>query len=266
MIWGALLAYLPKYTSTVLNATYQYALNAPSDSNAALIAAFAYSDGLWLAVADLEYALPVENPAIFETYLNTPSLEDMMAIKALSEITLEFDASNPGGLRETYWIATYKANLTLIAFIVDEFEHDFAPLLNVSGIVPSCVLQIITTDVLSHMSERGGNALGISVDDGPLLLLNIAIMCSDPTTDEAILEASQKVVDNTVAQARAWDLDIHYLYMDYASHFQDVVPSYNATNHARLVSIAKEYYPTGVFQKLQPAYFKLSSAPSSRIG
>jgi len=266
MMWGGSLAYLPNYTSTVLNATYQYALDGPSDPNVALIAAFAYADGLWLAVADLEYALPVEKPAIFETFLKTPSLEDTTAIKALPKITLEFNASNPGGLRETYWTATYKANLTLMTFIVNEFEQDFAPLVNMSGIVPSCVLQIITTDVLSHMSKKGGNAVGITVDDGPLLLLNIAIMGSDPTADEAILEASQKIVDNTVAQARAWGLDIRYLYMNYASQFQDVVPSYNATNHARLVSIAEKYDPTGVFQKLQPGYFKLSSAPSSRIG
>jgi len=153
-----------------------------------------------------------------------------------------------------------------MTFIVDEFEQDFAPLVNMFGIVPSCVLQIITTDVLSHMSKKGGNALGITVDDGPLLLLNIAIMWSDPTADEAILEASQKIVNNTVAQARAWGLDIRYLYMNYASQFQDVVPSYNATNHARLVLIAEKYDPTGVFQKLQPGYFKLSSAPSLRIG
>jgi hypothetical protein len=88
---------LPKYTSTVLNATHQYALDGPSDPNAALIAAFAYADRLWLAVADLEYALPVENPAIFETFLKPPSLEDTTAIKALPKITLEFNASNPGG-------------------------------------------------------------------------------------------------------------------------------------------------------------------------
>lgn len=50
--------------------------------------------------------------------------------------------------------------------------------------------------------------------------------------------------------------------MNYASQFQDVVPSYNATNHARLVSIAEKYDPDGVFQRLQPGYFKLNGAPA----
>ncbi|KAH8879237.1 FAD binding domain protein [Thozetella sp. PMI_491] len=262
MMWGGSLAYLPNYTSTILNATYQYALDSSSDQNAALITAFAYANGLWLAVADLEYAIPVEHPAIFDTFLNTPSIQDTTAIKGLPEITLEFNASNPGGLRETYWTATFKADPMLLSFIVNEFEQDFAPLVNVSGIVPSCVLQIITTDELSHMSKRGGNALGITIGDGPLLLLNIAIMWADATADDAILEASQRVIDNTVSQARAWGLDNEYLYMNYASQFQDVVSSYNATNHARLVSIAKKYDPTGVFQKLQPGYFKLGSTVS----
>lgn len=57
-------------------------------------------------------------------------------------------------------------------------------------------------------------------------------------------------------------MDNEYLYMNYASQFQDVVPSYNATNHARLVSIAEKYDPDGVFQRLQPGYFKLNGAPA----
>ena len=52
-----------------------------------------------------------------------------------------------------------------------------------------------------------------------------------------------------------------YLYMNYASQFQDVVPSYGAANYAKLVATAKKYDPTGVFQTLEPGYFKLNGAP-----
>jgi len=66
-----------------------------------------------------------------------------------------------------------------------------------------------------------------------------------------------------VAYAKSKGLGNEYLYMDYASQFQAVVPSYNATNHTKLVSIAGKYDPTGVFQRLQPVYFKLNGAPAS---
>lgn len=64
------------------------------------------------------------------------------------------------------------------------------------------------------------------------------------------------------AYAKTKGLANEYLYMNYASQFQDVVPSYNTTNHAKLVSIAEKYDPAGVFQTHQPGYFKLNSAPA----
>jgi hypothetical protein len=48
--------------------------------------------------------------------------------------------------------------------------------------------------------------------------------------------------------------------MNYASPCQDVVSSHGSANKQRLKSIAGEYDPTGVFQKLQPGYFKLEGA------
>lgn len=52
-----------------------------------------------------------------------------------------------------------------------------------------------------------------------------------------------------------------WVYMNYASQFQDVISSYGPENKAALKRIAAEYDPTGVFQKLQPGYFKLDRAP-----
>ena len=52
-----------------------------------------------------------------------------------------------------------------------------------------------------------------------------------------------------------------YIYMNYASPYQDVIESYGAENKQRLKDIAEEYDPIGVFQRLQPGYFKLEGAP-----
>lgn len=51
-----------------------------------------------------------------------------------------------------------------------------------------------------------------------------------------------------------------YLYMNYASQYQDVIGSYGASAE-KLKSVAKKYDPKEGFQKLQPGYFKLDGPP-----
>jgi hypothetical protein len=75
-------------------------------------------------------------------------------------------------------------------------------------------------------------------------------------TNHALLTVCQDIVNKSVAKAKASGLDSPFLYMNYASQFQSVVPSYGAVNHAKLVSIANKYDPERVFQTLQPGYFQ----------
>lgn len=53
-------------------------------------------------------------------------------------------------------------------------------------------------------------------------------------------------------------LNNDYIYMNYASAYQTVISSYGTANQKRLQSITKFFDPTGVFQELQPGYFKLN--------
>lgn len=265
LMWGGSLLYNITQSPAILKAFVDFGNNASSDPNAALIVAYAYAKGQLFVAADLEYALPTPNPPIFSEFLSPPQLSNTLAVQSLSNITLEFNASNPSGLRETYWATAYKLDLELATYIVDVYTSEIKPVENAAGIVPACVLQVIATDQLSHMTRNGGNALGISAADGPLILLNLAFMWEDPSDDTAILTACQNIVNLTVAKAQALGLDNPYIYMNYASQFQSVVPSYGAANHAKLVATAKKYDPDGVFQTLQPGYFKLNGPPSTSI-
>ncbi|KAK5119980.1 hypothetical protein LTR85_007056 [Meristemomyces frigidus] len=262
LMWGGSRVYYINESTPILNAIVEFSNNAPSDPNAALIVAYAYAEGMYLIAVDLEYDLPEANPTIFEDFETIPHITDTTAVQSLSEITLEFNESNPGGYRETYWTATYQVDLDLLQYMVSEYQNQTNTIITAADLEPSFVLQIITTDQLSHMTKYGGNALGLTEAEGPLILLNLAYWWSDPADDEAVLQVCQNIVDNTEAYAKTKGLANEYLYMNYASQYQDVVPSYNTTNHAKLVSIAEKYDPAGVFQRLQPGYFKLNSAPA----
>lgn len=56
---------------------------------------------------------------------------------------------------------------TLMADIVAIYQEETNIVKNATGIVSSCVFQPITTDMTSHMSKNGGNALGLA-GQGPL--------------------------------------------------------------------------------------------------
>ncbi|KAK5135908.1 hypothetical protein LTR08_004366 [Meristemomyces frigidus] len=265
LMWGGATIYLIEESPALLDALYSFSNEASSDPNAALIVSYAYTEGQYLAVTELEYALPEANPPIFNAFLATPNISDTTAITSLSSLTVGLNESNPGGLRDTFWTATYKVDRDLMDNLVQEYQLQTNAILNVTNLVPTFSFQIITTDQLSHMGSDGGNALGLTEADGPLILLSVAFMWIDPADDETVLKACQNIVDNTVEYAKAKGLDHEYLYMNYASQYQNVVPSYNATNQARLAAVAKTYDPTGVFQTLQPGHFKLSGAPAGSV-
>lgn len=63
------------------------------------------------------------------------------------------------------------------------------------------------------------------------------------------------------AEARRRGLDNGYVYMNYASQYQDVISSYGDENKAKLKKIAVRYDPQQVYQGLQLGYFRLDRAP-----
>jgi hypothetical protein len=57
---------------------------------------------------------------------------------------------------------------TILTEIIAIFMEEMEPVQNATDIIPSIVLQPVTINTISHFSKNGGNALGISLDDGPL--------------------------------------------------------------------------------------------------
>lgn len=261
LMWGGSRLYSMQYNESIIDAYVNFGRNSPDDPRAALILSIAYAQGLFLANGDIEYADPTPDPPIFNDFKKIPTIMDSMAIRSLSNITDEFQSVNPSGLRETYWTATYKLDKTLASYIANTFVAEIDPVKEAEGIIPATVMQIITTDTLTHMEKNGGNPLGLSASDGPLILLNVAIMWTDPADDDAVLQAASNIVSKTVAKAEEMGLASEYIYMNYASQFQDVVPSYGRRNHALLRHISRKYDPEQVFQRLQPGYFKVNGGP-----
>ncbi|RFU29595.1 hypothetical protein B7463_g6732, partial [Scytalidium lignicola] len=258
---GGSLTFLPNASAALIDAFTDFNINAPQDTFAAVILAYAYvqSAEVWIEALDLEYAKPVANPPIFQNFTSIPNpVANTLAITNLTNITLAFNASNPGGFRQTYWAGMIKNSAELLTDSVNIFMDEIAAVANASGILPSIVLQPITTDMTSHFTQNGGNALGITAADGPLTLINLSISWSSATDDDAIMAAARNTINRVNSTAYSMGLGHPFLYQNYAALEQKVFPSYGAQNYKKLKQISKKYDPDGVFQILQPGYFKLN--------
>lgn len=242
--------------------------HASSDPKAAQILSFAFdvSSNTRVASAELEYADATTEAPIFHRWNNLSALLDTTRITTLANLTLDLANRNPKGLRQSFWTASAKlADRELIDRVVEMSFEAFDKLRNVTGIVPANTLQVITAPQLESMQKKGGNALGLSPSDGPILLINPNFSWRNAQDDELVLRTAEDLIAKFKQAAADRHLESEYLYMNYASQFQDVVASYGAGSAGRLRRVARKYDAQGVFQRLQPGYFKLYGPPSKGL-
>jgi hypothetical protein len=116
------------------------------------------------------------------------------------------------------------------------------------------------------MQKNGGNALGLDPVGGPYFILNLANMWSKAEDEPRMVKFSADLINASKAEAKRIGADNDYIYMNYASQYQDPIGSYGAKNVQRLRSVAKKYDPAAVFQTLVPGYFKLyGGAPNPNM-
>ncbi|KPI40357.1 Bifunctional solanapyrone synthase [Cyphellophora attinorum] len=269
LMWGGSRIHTRDQFPQVIDAFYNVGINSPKDPNAAQIMSFAYAQSvdLDLVSADLQYAKPIANASIFSQYFAIPPFIDNTKVRTLSDLTQQFNASNPNGLRETYWASTYKLTEDLVTEVGNIFYDELAAIKDAAGIVPAATLQVISKGMLDNMKKNGGNPLGLIEDaaQGPFLLVNLNMQWTNIADDARIMQANANIIRRADAYAKQNGLYNDYIYMNYASQYQAVVPSYGKQNQAKLKTIAAKYDPTGVYQRLQPGYFKLDGSPATGL-
>jgi len=104
-MWGGSNTYLINSSTTLLNAFESFDINAPSDAYAAVILAYAYvqQEDVYIIVGDYQYGKPVVNPPILQNFTTVPAIASTMRITNLTDLTIEFNNTNPGGFRSVYF-------------------------------------------------------------------------------------------------------------------------------------------------------------------
>ncbi|KAI3401489.1 hypothetical protein diail_10923 [Diaporthe ilicicola] len=261
-MWGGTRVYTEDEFPNVIDAFVGLIDDSPSDPNAGTWLAWILNDGAKLAGSELWYAKPNgQNATIFSKYNNITAVSDDTQNRVLANYTDHVAESNPYGYRECYYAISVKGCRVVAQVAADSFFNEVVAVENVTGANPVMVWQGITKGQLEGMKKNGGNTLGLSVEDGPFYLMVISAWWEDEEDDAAMYRMISAVLEKIKAAAVSEGVQNDYVYMNYASQFQDVVSSYGPENKAALKRIATKYDPAGVFQRLQPGYFKLDRAP-----
>lgn len=258
-MWGGARLLSNDTFEAALDAIYNFATKySPADPDAAQIISFGYAPGFGpLASAQLEYAKPIANAPAHAEFNKIPATQSTTDIHTLAELTIMLNEGIPDGVRETYWDVSFKVDRGLFSFLVQTFYELLPSIQDAAGLLPAISIQAITEGQLAGMQQNGGNALGLKPAGGPYFIMNIGTMWNNTADDARILKFNSDIIKRVKAEAQSKGKDNDFIYMNYGSQFQDVVSSYGTANKNKLISISKKYDPSGVFQRLQPGYFKL---------
>jgi len=127
----------------------------------------------------------------------------------------------------------------------------------VSGLTLSMVFQPLTKHMLQQSALQGPNALGLSPEDGPLLITLLNSVHTNAADDMKVIEAVTCLLSKIEGLARQRGLAERYRFLNYTHKTEDVIESYGAENVEFLQAVSKRYDPSGFFQSRVPGGIKL---------
>ncbi|KAF4966899.1 hypothetical protein FSARC_5463 [Fusarium sarcochroum] len=266
-MWGGSRVYTEDKFPEVTDALFNIIKNSADDPKAGIYVVWNYNAGTKLAIPALYYAEPdADNATIWDDFNAIESISDTTQNRVLAAWGKETMNDSPPGLREIYYVITVKVDRDILAFARDYFWKTVPTVGDIPGIVPNLVVQGITVPQIKQMQKNEGSPLGLDPAEGPLFILQLCAMWDNKSDDEAVYSWMSDILETVTKEAKSRGVNNDYVYMNYASQFQDVIASYGSENKAKLKSISKKYDPQQVFQVLQPGYFKLDRAPVPNSG
>ena len=88
-------------------------------------------------------------------------------------------------------------------------------------------------------------------------VLNLSFMWSSPLDDARVFAATSRIMDGSIQLAKSQNLFHRFIYQNYASEGQDIFGGYGEESRETLIAVSRKWDPRGVFERLEPGYFKL---------
>ena len=166
----------------------------------------------------LEYLEPVDEsnpPAILKKYLDLTPIQSATMNRTLANDTVMLTDQMPGGHRYAFWAGTWKLDRDFMAWMQALHQKNVGPLADQG----SLIFQAFSVPDLSQMSKKGGNALGLSPSDGPLMHTLLYMVWDDASKDDELNQDALNFWDAAKAEAKTRGLYSKYIYLNYAGPY-----------------------------------------------
>ncbi|KAM3080821.1 hypothetical protein ACMFMG_004776 [Clarireedia jacksonii] len=211
-----------------------------------------------LAYTSANSSLTAPPPSIQPFLAIQPQIATTMRTSNVSDFIAELTKPGTPGLRNSFATITFKVNAAFMASVVNIWNSSMVTVTSLPSLVGAgLTFEPIPTAITSKTAALGGNSLGLSPQDGNLMLLLISFTWKSSDDDDAIITVSKNLVKQIDEAAQARGTFNQWKYLNYAGAWQDVVASYGQQSEEVLRKTSKEYDPAGVFQKVVPGGFKL---------
>lgn len=170
-MWGGQLVYTLDNMVELNTALYNFNINHSKDPYGAVILAYVYvqSADIFLSSLDLEYGKPIADAPILANFTSIRSIQNTARITNMTDLAIELNATQPSGSRETFWTFTVLNDIQIMEDVQALFTSQMPAIASANGLLPALVFQPISIAMTSHFTSNGGNALGITAADGPLI-------------------------------------------------------------------------------------------------
>ncbi|ROW15441.1 hypothetical protein VPNG_02432 [Cytospora leucostoma] len=200
------------------------------------------------------------DPAELEPFAAvSPQIDQLKSLRVLTlkEAASEQAQQGADAIRCAYINTTVKADVPTLLAAVEAYTAALEPLKQCEGITCSLTLQAYPVSLLEKSASQGGNVLGLSPSDGPLVSVLALTWWKDRADDEKITQTFKGVIDGIDRDAEFRGTAVPFKYLNYAWDFQDPIGSYGAENKHVLQEVSRKYDPEGLFQKGVPGGSKL---------
>ncbi|KAK0117831.1 hypothetical protein ONS95_012155 [Cadophora gregata] len=200
------------------------------------------------------------SPPILSNFTSIPQLSKTFRKTSLGDIITEVSGSWVNGHRQIIGEVTFKNNVQIMKEAQQIFEAAFEPFAQVKGFQQIFLVQPLHRAILAASEKMGGNILGLGAKDGNIVWFAIDLSWDDTKFDNAINNAAKKFFADVSQAAKRLGVYHPYIYLNYASEFQDPISSYGHANVQKLRAASRKYDGGQVFQRLVPGGFKIPGA------
>ncbi|KAI9662174.1 MAG: hypothetical protein M1831_002870 [Alyxoria varia] len=259
-MWGGAIFHASTAYQELAKAFYDFAADPTPDERAHILVATSWNNGTEYGVSNVYHSDPKPDPPSLAPFTKIePQLLNTIRQDSLLGFTEEQAAFSMNGQRQWYFTTTVKLDLQLLSDLREVYLKYLEPFKPLNGMMLSMVLQPLTKGMLKKSQEHADNSLGLSPEDGPLVIVLMSEVHADAEDDNMISSTVLKLIDEMQSLAQKRGKSARYRFTNYGYKTQEILQGYGEENLDRLRAVSEKYDPNGFFQTRVPGGFKLSA-------